>query len=123
MRWIGVNEGHHSLSHKPDKDKESQDKLIRINKWFCEQLAYLVKKLSETPEPGTDGTLLDNNGKREQVRHVPRISQGFAKAMLIAVGNVHRQPAFLNDSLGPQLLVAHLVVGMTRNEYLALGIG
>ncbi len=60
MRWIGVNEGHHSLSHKPDKDKESQDKLIRINKWFCEQLAYLVKKLSETPEPGTDGTLLDN---------------------------------------------------------------
>ena len=60
MRWIGVNEGHHSLSHKPDKDTESQDKLTRINKWFCGELAYLVKKLSETPEPGTDGSLLDN---------------------------------------------------------------
>lgn len=60
MRWIGVKEGHHSLSHKPDKDKESQDKLIRINKWFCEQLAYLARRLAETPEPGSDGTLLDN---------------------------------------------------------------
>src|SRR5262249_51489325 len=53
-------EGHHELSHKPDNDKESQEKLIKINKWWCEQLAYLAKRLAETPEPGSTGSLLDN---------------------------------------------------------------
>ena len=60
MRWLGIDEGHHELSHKEDKDEDSQDKLTRINKWFCEELAYLVKRLSETPEPGGTGSLLDN---------------------------------------------------------------
>jgi hypothetical protein len=60
MRWIGVEEGHHELSHKPDKDEESQEKLTKINTWYCEQMAYLVKRLSETPEPGGSGSLLDN---------------------------------------------------------------
>ena len=60
MRWLGVNEGHHELSHKPDSDKDAQEKLTKINKWFCEQLAYLAKRLAETPEPGGDGSLLDN---------------------------------------------------------------
>lgn len=60
MHWIGVSEGHHELSHHPDSDQASQDKLIRINRWFCEQLAYLARRLAETPEPGGGGTLLDN---------------------------------------------------------------
>jgi hypothetical protein len=60
MRWIGVKEGHHELSHKPDTDKEAVESLTKINKWFCEQMAYLAKRLSETPEPGGDGSLLDN---------------------------------------------------------------
>jgi len=52
MRWLGIDESHHELSHLPDKDEKAQDKLTRINKWFCEQLAYLAKRLAETPEPG-----------------------------------------------------------------------
>ena len=60
MRWIKVDESHHELSHKPDDDKDSQDKLTRINKWYCEQLAYLAKRLADTPEPGGKGSLLDN---------------------------------------------------------------
>ena len=60
MRWLGVTEGHHELSHNPDSDKKSQEKLIKINKWYCEQMAYLVKRLAETPEPGGGGSLLDN---------------------------------------------------------------
>ena len=60
MRWIDVTEGHHELSHNPDSDKKSQEKLIRINKWYCEQLAYMAKRLAETPEPGGGGSLLDN---------------------------------------------------------------
>jgi hypothetical protein len=60
MRWLGIDEGHHELSHHEDSKTESQDKLTRINKWFCEQLAYLAKRLAETPEPGGSGSLLDN---------------------------------------------------------------
>src|SRR6202011_6356371 len=60
MRWLGVNEGHHELSHKEDGDEKSQEKLAKINAWFCEQLAYMAKRLAETPEPGGGGSLLDN---------------------------------------------------------------
>ena len=59
-RWLGIEEGQHDLSHKPDNDADAQDKLTRINKWYCEQLAYLAKRLAETPEPGGHGSLLDN---------------------------------------------------------------
>jgi hypothetical protein len=60
MRWIGVSEGHHELSHAPDSNTTVQEKLTKINKWFCEQLAYLARRLAETPEPGGTGSLLDN---------------------------------------------------------------
>ena len=36
------------------------EKLTKINKWYCEELAYLAKRLAETPEPGGEGSLLDN---------------------------------------------------------------
>jgi hypothetical protein len=60
MRWLGIDEGHHSLSHEPDSDAKAQEKLTKINHWFAEQLAYLTKRLAETPEPGGPGSLLDN---------------------------------------------------------------
>jgi Protein of unknown function (DUF1552) len=60
MRWIGVDQGHHELSHHPDDNEESQVKLTKINKWFCEQMAYLAGRLADTPEPGGDGNMLDN---------------------------------------------------------------
>ena len=31
MRWLGVTEGQHELSHKPDKDEAAQDALTKIN--------------------------------------------------------------------------------------------
>ena len=60
MRWLDIKDGHHTISHKPDKDKAAQAKLLRINDWFAGELAFLCKRLAETPEPGGDGTLLDN---------------------------------------------------------------
>ena len=60
MKWLGVDEGHHELSHEPDSNAKAQEKLTKINAWFCEQMAYLAKKLSDTPEPGGGGSLLDN---------------------------------------------------------------
>jgi hypothetical protein len=60
MRWLDIEEGHHTLSHDPDLNEGSQEKLTKINTWYCEQLAYLARKLGETPEPGGEGTLLDH---------------------------------------------------------------
>ena len=60
MRWLGIDEGHHELSHEPDSNEEAYEKLIKINTWYCEQVAYLAKRLAETPEPGGSGSMLDN---------------------------------------------------------------
>jgi hypothetical protein len=60
MRWLGVEEGHHSLSHDKDSNDSSQEKLTKINKWFAEQLRYLVEKLDKTPEKGGEGSMLDH---------------------------------------------------------------
>ncbi len=60
MRWLGIDEGHHELSHEPDTNEDSYEKLIKINTWYCEQVAFLAKRLAETPEPGGEGSLLDN---------------------------------------------------------------
>ena len=60
MNWLDIKDGHHGLSHEPDKNDDAVDKLTRINKWFAGELAYLAKRLAETPEPGTGGSLLDN---------------------------------------------------------------
>ena len=60
MQWLGIEEGHHGLSHEPDNNADAMEKLTKINEWFAGELAYLLKKLSDTPEPGADGSMLDN---------------------------------------------------------------
>ena len=60
MNWLDIDDAHHTLSHEPDKNKEAYDKLVRINTWFAEELAYLLNKLENTPEPGQKGCMLDH---------------------------------------------------------------
>ncbi|MBT3596636.1 MAG: DUF1552 domain-containing protein [Verrucomicrobia bacterium] len=61
MRWLDIQEGHHSLSHEPDNNEDAKEKLRRINYWFATELAYLAQRLAETPEPGgRGGSMLDN---------------------------------------------------------------
>lgn len=60
MSWVGVNEGHHELSHRPDDDRDAQQKLTRVNRWYAGEVAHLAQRLAETPEPGGAGSMLDN---------------------------------------------------------------
>lgn len=60
MRWLGINDDHHHLSHEPDNNADAQEKLVKINIWLCEQLADLARKLDAIPEPGGDGSMLDH---------------------------------------------------------------
>lgn len=57
--WIGINEEHHELSHAGDEDTETRDKLIEINAWHSEQVAYVLGRLKQLQD--IDGTsMLDN---------------------------------------------------------------
>jgi hypothetical protein len=86
MTWLGITEGHHDLSHKTDRDPVSRAKLTKINKWYCEQIAYLAKRLAETPEPGGPGSMLDNtaiiwsnelaNGDTHSIDNIPFVVVG-----------------------------------------------
>ena len=60
MKWLGIEEGHHALSHEPDSNEEAYEKLIKINTWYCEQVAYLANRLAQTPDPTGWGSLLDH---------------------------------------------------------------
>jgi hypothetical protein len=57
--WIGVNEEHHELSHSGETDTVNSAKLIKINAWHSEQVAYVLDRLAAVPETG-GGTMLDS---------------------------------------------------------------
>jgi hypothetical protein len=56
-REIGVPDGHHSVTHHQN-DPEKIAKTQKIDEHHVKSLAYLVKRLNETPDG--DGTLLDH---------------------------------------------------------------
>lgn len=58
--WLGVSEGHHSLSHMDDSNTAGVAQFVQAERWISEQFAYLVQQLDALPEPGGDGTLLDH---------------------------------------------------------------
>ncbi|MFM7242821.1 MAG: DUF1552 domain-containing protein [Planctomycetaceae bacterium] len=60
MKWIGVDEAQHELSHEPNSNASAQEKLTKINAWYAGEIAWLAKRLAETPEPGGTGSLLDH---------------------------------------------------------------
>lgn len=60
MTFLGIEEGHHELSHEPDEKADVVEKLVRINRWYCEQMAELARQLAQTPEPDGEGSLLDH---------------------------------------------------------------
>ncbi len=60
MKWLGIEEGQHDLSHEPNSNASAQEKLTKINAWYAGEVAHLARRLAETPEPGGDGSLLDH---------------------------------------------------------------
>lgn len=50
---------HNTIAHKIYDDAANVERMRKIKVWEMEQLAYLLKRLGETPDPG-GGTLLDH---------------------------------------------------------------
>ena len=58
--WLGLSEGHHSLSHMDDSNTAGVAQFVTAERWISEQFAYLLQQLDALPEPDGEGTLLDN---------------------------------------------------------------
>jgi hypothetical protein len=58
--WVDptINRGHHDLSHDGDSNEVTLRQLTDVNRWYAEQLAYLLGQLDGIAEG--DGTMLDN---------------------------------------------------------------
>lgn len=48
--WLGIQDSHHALSHRPDSDVLAQAQLRLINRWYAERFATLISKLKAYPE-------------------------------------------------------------------------
>ncbi len=57
-RWLGVSEGHHSLSHH-ERQKEKIEQIRKIDLYHVQQFAYFLERLKGIKEG--EGTLLDNS--------------------------------------------------------------
>ena len=58
FEWLGIDEGHHTISHYGNSDASMVDNITAINQWYAGEVAYLLDRLAAVPEG--DGTMLDN---------------------------------------------------------------
>jgi hypothetical protein len=89
--WLGFNDPHHDMSHRPDGDAATRAKLIKVNRWFAEQVAYLAGKMDGTMEPNGK-TMLDNSvliftdglgkGNNHTRKNIPWVLMGSAGGAL-----------------------------------------
>ena len=61
FRWLGINQNSHDdIAHRDDgRNADITAKVLAINIWYAQQVAYLARALARLPE--TDGTVLDNS--------------------------------------------------------------
>lgn len=83
FRWLGLSDGHHTLSHHGRK-QEKLDAIAKIDHFHVEQYAYMLEKMKSIKEG--DRTLLDNSmilfgagisdGNRHNHDHLPIVLAG-----------------------------------------------
>jgi hypothetical protein len=85
--WLGINDPHHDMSHQPDSDSATRTKLVKVNRWYAEQVAYLLGKMDSVKE-SNGKTMLDNSvvwwtdglgqGNTHSRKNVPMVLAGGA---------------------------------------------
>ena len=48
--WLGINQGHHDISHAGDSDMGARANLIKIYTWYSQQVAHFLDKLASYPD-------------------------------------------------------------------------
>jgi hypothetical protein len=103
--WLGINDGHHDISHAGDSDAGAQANLTKIYTWYSQRVSHLLDKLASYPEG--NGTVLDNTlvvwgselgkGNNHSFSNVPFVLAGGAGGALTpgrylqAPGAVHNR--------------------------------
>ncbi len=59
--WLGIGDGHHSLSHIGDQDAAGVGRFVKTEQWFTEQFVKLVRAMKATPLADGSGTLFDQS--------------------------------------------------------------
>jgi hypothetical protein len=58
--WLGISDGHHSLSHTDDGNLAGIEDYVAAERWYAERFVEVVEALRARPNPEGDGTLLDD---------------------------------------------------------------
>jgi len=58
--WAGNVDGHHSLSHADNGQRDKIGQFVAAERWCADQFAYLLDRMKATPSPDGDGSLLDD---------------------------------------------------------------
>ena len=58
--WLGIQEGHHSLSHAADSNVQQVEDFVQCERWYATQFATLLDLLKNQPDPENGGSLLDS---------------------------------------------------------------
>jgi Protein of unknown function (DUF1552) len=83
--WLGISEGHHSLSHFDDANVAGLGHFVKAERWYAEQFSYLLDALAAAPDP-EGGSLLDStlvvwckelgDGRMHDCKNVPWVLAG-----------------------------------------------
>ncbi len=57
--WLGVQDGHHSLSHAADTDTAGVADYIKCERWYASQFSEIIQKLKDSPDP-EGGSIFDS---------------------------------------------------------------
>ncbi len=84
--WLGISEGHHSLSHTDDGNVAGVANFVATERWFAGEFAWLLDRLAATEDLEFGGTLLDNtlvvwaqelgDGRLHECKSVPFVLAG-----------------------------------------------
>jgi hypothetical protein len=98
-RWLGLSDGHHTLSHHGRKP-EKLEAIAKIDRFHVEQYAYMLEKMKSIKEG--DRTLLDNSmilfgagicdGNRHNHNNLPILLAGRAGGTITPGRHVAVQP-------------------------------
>lgn len=58
--WLGQSSGHHDLSHTDDGNVAGVDQFVACERWYAEQLRYVLDALKDREDPDTGGAMLDS---------------------------------------------------------------
>ena len=121
--WLGVADGHHSLSHIDDSNAAGVQQFVACERWFAEQFLYLVQKLADTPEPGMQGSMLDHSAvlwakemgdsRQHTCKGVPFVIAGGAGGRW----TLGRKLTFMGESHGKLLVSVCQAMGLDTTSF------